>query len=72
MIPRIPSSFTPFIDGRSLILGPDKIKNIEEISKFSKKDAENYPKFEAMLDEMAGILEPLMTMVPPNPKNKFW
>ena len=67
MIPRIPSSFTPFIDGRSLILGPDKIKNIEEISKFSKKDAENYPKFEAMLDEMAGIIEPLMTMVPPNP-----
>ena len=67
MIPRIPSSFTPFNDGRSLVLGPDKIRNIEEISKFSKKDAENYPKFEAMLDEMAKILEPLMTMVPPNP-----
>ncbi len=67
MIPRVPSSFTPFQDHRSLVLGPDKVKNIEEISKFSKKDAENYPKFEAMLDEMAGILEPLMTMVPPNP-----
>ena len=67
MIPRIPSSFTPFIDGRSLLLGPDKNKNIEEISKFSKKDAANYPKFEAMLDEMSDILEPLMTMIPPNP-----
>lgn len=67
MIPRIPSSFTPFQDGRSLVLGPDKSKNIEEISKFSNKDAENYPKFEAMLDEMAELLEPLMTMVPPNP-----
>ena len=43
------------------------MENIKEISKFSKKDTENYPKFEAMLDEMAHILEPLMTMVPPNP-----
>ena len=67
MIPRVPSSFTPFKDGRSLVLGPNKMQNIKEISKFSKKDAENYPKFEAMLDEMAHILEPLMTMVPPNP-----
>ena len=67
MIPRVPSSFTPFKDGRSLVLGPNKMENIKEISKFSKKDAENYPKFEAMLDEMAHILEPLMTMVPPNP-----
>lgn len=69
MLPRSPSSFTPFLDGRTLLMGPDKELNQREISKFSKKDAENYPKYEHMLEEMAEVLEPLMTMVPPNPGN---
>lgn len=67
MLPRSPSSFTPFPDGRHLMLGPDQKMNLEQISKFSKKDAENYPKYEAALTEIAEILEPLMTMVPLNP-----
>src|SRR5262245_46577859 len=40
---RNPSSFSPFPDGRYLLLGPDSKLNLEQISKFSKKDAENYP-----------------------------
>src|SRR5919199_4907785 len=40
MLPRNPSSFTPFPDGRSLLLGPDKALTHREISKFSSKDAE--------------------------------
>src|SRR6476660_10060098 len=34
MLPRNPSSFTPFPDGRSLLLGPDKALTHQEISKF--------------------------------------
>src|SRR5262245_43332258 len=67
MIPRSPSSFTPFPDGRYLMLGPDKKLVHDEISKFSTGDAANYPKYEAFLEEIAALLEPLMAMVPPNP-----
>ncbi|MGZ3711212.1 MAG: phytoene desaturase family protein [Bdellovibrionota bacterium] len=67
MLPRNPSSFTPFPNRTHLLLGPDKEMNHREISKFSKKDAENYPKYEAMLEEMAEILKPMMLMAPPNP-----
>src|SRR5215211_4800185 len=50
MLPRNPSSFTPFPDGRSLLLGPNKAQTHSEISKFSAKDAEALPKYEAMLE----------------------
>src|SRR5579872_7185077 len=43
MLPRNPSSFTPFPDGRSLLLGPDKELTRREIAKFSAKDAEALP-----------------------------
>jgi len=72
MLPRVPSSFSPFPDGRSMILGPDKEKNAKEISQFSEKDAKNYPLYEEMLDEMSQLLEPMMVKTPPNPgKIKF-
>ncbi|MFN9065880.1 MAG: amine oxidase, partial [Bdellovibrionales bacterium] len=64
-----PSSFTPFLNGKSLLLGPDKDLVRREISKFSTKDAERYPQYEALLEEMAEVLEPMMTMTPPNPGN---
>src|ERR687883_87276 len=44
VLPRDPSSFTPFPDGRSLMLGPDAGRNRSEISKLSKRDAERYPR----------------------------
>jgi phytoene dehydrogenase-like protein len=67
MIPRSPSSFTPFPDGRSLLMGPDKEQTYKEIAKFSIRDAENYPKFEAMLTRVADFLEPLLDQIPPDP-----
>lgn len=67
MLPRNPSSFTPFPDGRYLLLGPDKQLVHHEISKFSTKDAQNYPKYEAFLEEIADVLEPIMGMTPPDP-----
>lgn len=67
MIPRSPSSFTPLPDGRYLMMGPDKEMTHREVSKFSKKDAENLPKFEAMLERIATFLEPMLVETPPNP-----
>jgi phytoene dehydrogenase-like protein len=63
---RNPSSFTPFPDGRHLFLGPDAAKNRSEIAKFSGRDAENYPKYEAMLERIADVVEPTLTQRPPN------
>jgi phytoene dehydrogenase-like protein len=67
MLPRSPSSFTPFPDGRSLLLGPDKAMTHREVSKFSAKDADVLPRYEAMLERVADFLEPTLTMTPPNP-----
>lgn len=65
-VERNPSSFSPFQDGRYLLLGPDEQMNHREISKFSTKDAENYPKYEQMLQRVASVIEPTLLMTPPN------
>jgi phytoene dehydrogenase-like protein len=67
MLPRNPSSFTPFPDGRSLMLGPNKAMTHREISKFSVRDAEALPRYEQMLERVASFLEPTLTETPPNP-----
>ncbi|MFO0825879.1 MAG: NAD(P)/FAD-dependent oxidoreductase [Gemmataceae bacterium] len=67
MLPRSPSSFTPFPDGRYLMMGPDKQMTHNEIAKFSTKDAEAYPKYEDMLTRVADFLEPMLTQTPPDP-----
>jgi phytoene dehydrogenase-like protein len=63
---RNPSSFTPFPDGRSLIMGPDADLTRREIAKFSARDADRYPQYEAMLERVAQMVEPTLTMAPPD------
>src|ERR671932_2047745 len=67
MLPRNPSSFTPFPDGRSLLLGPDKDLTRREVSKFSERDAEALPRYEQMLERVAEFVEPTLMMTPPDP-----
>jgi phytoene dehydrogenase-like protein len=67
MLPRNPSSFTPFPDGRSLLMGPDPELNRREIGKFSTRDAEALPRYEAMLERVAAFIEPTLLQVPPDP-----
>lgn len=67
VLERNPSSFTPYPDGRSLLLGPDAALNHEQIAKFSRRDAEAYPKYEAMLERVADVIEPTLDITPPNP-----
>ena len=47
LLPRNPSSFTPFPDGRYLLMGPDAALNRREVSKFSARDGEALPRYEA-------------------------
>jgi phytoene dehydrogenase-like protein len=66
VLPRDPSSFTPFPDRRSLLMGPDADLTRKEIAKFSVGDAERYPRYEAMLERVAAVVEPTLTMAPPD------
>ena len=67
LLPRSPASFTPFPDGRSLLLGPDKALTDREISKFSTRDAAAFPKYEAWLETIADFVEPTLMETPPSP-----
>ena len=49
------------------MLGPDKALTHREVAKFSAKDADALPKYEAMLERVADFLEPTLVMTPPNP-----
>jgi phytoene dehydrogenase-like protein len=66
VLARDPSSFTPLPDGRSLLMGPDADLTRKEIAKFSVRDAERYPRYEAMLERVAAVVEPTLTMAPPD------
>jgi len=67
LLPRSPSSFTPFPDGRSLLMGPDREMTRREVAKFSSRDADALPRYEAMLERVAAFIEPTLLMTPPNP-----
>jgi phytoene dehydrogenase-like protein len=66
VLARNPSSFTPYPDGRSLLMGPDPTLTRAEIATFSARDAERYPAYEAMLERVAAFVEPTLTMTPPD------
>ncbi|KAJ3674449.1 hypothetical protein LUZ60_005065 [Juncus effusus] len=65
MFRRSPSSFTPCIDGKYLLLGPDKDFNYAEISKFSKKDAIAYPRYEMQLEKFCKFMDFIIDSAPP-------
>ncbi len=67
LIERNPSSFTPFPDGRHLMFWSDQRKTCESIAQFSRKDAEAFPRYEALLTELAAFVEPLLMTTPPDP-----
>ncbi|XP_057434902.1 uncharacterized protein LOC130727705 [Lotus japonicus] len=65
LLKRNPSSFTPCLDGRYLLLGPDKHLNHSEISKFSQKDAEAYPRYEGQLEKFCKFMDLVLDSPPP-------
>ncbi len=67
ILPRNPSSFTPLADNRYLLLGPDEHANQKEIAKFSRKDAEAYATYNALLESVAETIEPVLSRPAPDP-----
>lgn len=64
--PKDPAFFSPFPDGRFLLMWSDARKTCEEIGKFSTRDAEIYPQYEDYIDRLARFIEPLLLQTPPN------
>jgi phytoene dehydrogenase-like protein len=58
--------FQAWPDGRSLMLFADDAKrNHDQVAKFSKKDAEAMPRWDAWLGDLAKVMGPLLMTVPP-------
>ena len=47
-------------------MGPEAELTRREIAKFSERDAERHPQYEAMLERVAAVVEPTLTMAPPD------
>jgi phytoene dehydrogenase-like protein len=62
----VESTLTPLPDGRYLYRGADGEENRREISKFSKSDAEAYPRFGRLMVKIAKFVKPQLGMTPPN------
>lgn len=63
--PKDPAFFSPFPDGRYLFMWQDERRTLEEIAKFSPRDARIYPDYEAHLEGLARVVESLLLMIPP-------
>lgn len=60
-----PAFFSPFPDGRHLFMWQDEKRTLEEVAKFSKKDAERFPAYEQHLERLAMAVESLLLVTPP-------
>src|SRR5437588_9141120 len=60
-------------DGRSLKLFADDAKrNHEEVAKFSKKDADAMPTWDAWMEGLAAVLAPMLMQTPPKLGSAKW
>ncbi|BAT18220.1 uncharacterized protein [Oryza sativa Japonica Group] len=71
LLPRSPSSFTPCLDGRYLLLGPDAELNHSEISKFSENDAGAYPRYEEKLEKFCKLMDFVIDSPPPEMRHEY-
>ncbi|MCC6857525.1 MAG: NAD(P)/FAD-dependent oxidoreductase [Bryobacterales bacterium] len=60
-----PAFFSPYPDGRYLFMWQDRKRTLEEIARFSRRDAEVYPEYEEHLERLARVVEWLLLTTPP-------
>ncbi len=65
VLPKDPAFFSAYPDGRHLFFWQDEKKTLAEIAKFSARDAEAFPKYEAYLESLAVVVESLLLVTPP-------
>ena len=61
---------SPTEDGDCIVFTKDPKKTLEQIARFSKKDAENYPKFFDYLSSTIDLMRQLQLETPINPFNR--
>jgi phytoene dehydrogenase-like protein len=61
-----PAFFSPFPDGRHLFMWQDRRKTLEEIAKFSRRDAEVYSSYEEHLERLSVFVESMLLITPPD------
>lgn len=64
VVERRMSNFLPLPDGRYLAAGEERTAG--EVAKFSQRDAERLPEYEARLEAVAAVLRALVLEIPPN------
>ncbi len=60
-----PPFFSPFPDGRHLFFWQDARRTHSELSKFSRRDADRFPAYEAHLEQLARFVEGMLLETPP-------
>jgi phytoene dehydrogenase-like protein len=60
-----PAFFSVFPDGRHFFMWQDRARTLEEIARFSKRDAEVYPAYEDRLERISQVVEGLLLTTPP-------
>ena len=63
--PKDPPFFSAYPGGRHLFFWKDPKQSLAEIAKYSKKDAETYPRYEAHIERLAQVVESLLLVKPP-------
>lgn len=66
LIGRNPRFFMPFPDGRSLTAWEEEDRFLEEIAKFSKKDAASYPRYDAFVEKATETMDRFILRNPPS------
>src|SRR6476660_7335705 len=60
-----PAFFSAFPDGRHFFMWQDRRRTLEEIAKFSRRDAEVYPQYEDQLERISRVVEEVLLITPP-------
>jgi len=63
--PKDPPFFSPFPDGRYLFTWKEPQRTLEEIAKYSRRDAAAYPAYEELIERLAVVVESLLLTTPP-------
>ena len=72
ILPKDPAFFSPLPDGRGLFVWQDDHRTATEIAKFSARDAQCYPEYEAFLIRLAEFVEPWLLRTPPSVPARTW
>jgi phytoene dehydrogenase-like protein len=70
--PKDPPFFSPFPDGRHLFTWQDRARTLEEIARFSRRDAERYTGYEEHIERLAAVVERMLTETPPELPPRKW